>query len=423
MTRHAPRSVLVYATGPLGERLAGPEIRALQFAKALRSHFEITMMAQRPDACERDGLRVVPSTRAGLLREAARHDAIISPCLPPYVHVLKNRLGLTTISDKYDPHDVELVALENEQHDRELHLRSLSLAIDLRCADFVLCAAERQREPLIAAARSFEKPGLTLSVDPIVVPFGIPDPPLRSGRTPLHARFPQIGDRDKIVLWWGAVWKWLDVETVIRAIATIAKSRQDIKLIITAGAPPNRNNSRFDAVADARQLAENLGVIERSVLFLDEWIPYEQRYDYLREADLGVTLHRYTEEAELAARSRYVDYLAASLPCVLGRGDEMATDFEAAGFASLIDHRDPDRLAKQIVELLDDPRRLRAAAAAGDRLATERSWTAVGESLRAIVASEPRRRPASARSRLAVLGGSGSYYAHKLADRLATSLG
>ena len=167
-------------------------------------------------------------------------------------------------------------------------------------------------------------------------------------------------------------------------------------------------------MTQARALAEQLGLIDRTVLFLDEWVPYEDRHDYLREADLGVTLHRFTEEAELAARARYMDYLSAALPCVLGRGDETAADFEQAGFATLLDQPDPQLLATTLLALIDDPERLENAAAAGERLADERRWSSVGVTLRAALASVCERRPSARRQTLSVMAQTGSYYAGKL---------
>ena len=70
---------------------------------------------------------------------------------------------------------------------------------------------------------------------------------------------------------------------------------------------------------------------------------YERRGEYLQEADLGLTLHRDTEEAPLAARARHMDYLWAGLPCVLGRGDETAQRFASAGFAGLVEPGSPGR--------------------------------------------------------------------------------
>jgi glycosyltransferase involved in cell wall biosynthesis len=299
-------------------------------------------------------------------------------------------------------------------------MHSLGLAIDLRCADVVLCAAEQQRENLIAAAAKLNRRPSSAPLDPVVVPFGIPDPPPQSGRRPLRDHFPQIRDDDTVVLWWGAVWKWLDAETPIRAFARLAESRPDIKLVITAGAPPSANNQRFDAVNDARELARALGVLDRNVLFLDEWVPYEGRWDYLWEADVGLTLHRFSAEAELAARSRYMDYLSAGLPCILGRGDQTASEFEAAGFATLVDHPTPTDLAELLAVLAADRTRLYAAAAAGRQLAAERRISTAAEKLCAAVASAT----STERSRgirggsLTLAGTAGFYYAHKLAHHV-----
>ena len=123
---------------------------------------------------------------------------------------------------------------------------------------------------------------------------------------------------------------------------------------------------------NARELARELGLLDRNVLFLDEWIPYEDRWDYLWEANIGLTLHRFSAEAALAARSRYVDYLSAGLPCILGRGDQTASEFESAGFATLVDHPEPAELAELIAALAADRTQLNAAAAAGRQLAAER---------------------------------------------------
>jgi glycosyltransferase involved in cell wall biosynthesis len=427
VTRGKPRRVLVHAAGALGERLAGPEIRALEFAKALSTEYEVTLAAQRSAAGERDGIPVVPSSRRGLLHEAAQHDAILSACLPPYLLALAPLSDFVTISDQYDPHEQELATLAaGRERERELRSRFAIQALQLRYADIVLCASERQRAELIGTAERLLPAG-TPTPDPAVVPFGIPDPPPPSGRRPLHEHFPQIAADDKIVLWWGSVWRWLDAETPIRAFAALAESRSDLKLVITAGKPASKSaEQRFDATEQMRALASELGVLGHTVLFLDTWIPYEERHDYLREADIGLTLHRHATEARLAARARYMDYLSAELPCVLGRGDETAENFRAAGFATLLEEPDAGALATALQTLADDPRALAAARAAGHALAAERHWSTVGATLRGVLAEAlggaaalPRRRRAS----LALMGGASGYYARQVSDRLVAAAG
>jgi glycosyltransferase involved in cell wall biosynthesis len=414
--------VLVHVPGTLGERLAGPEIRALEFAKALSTEYEVTLAAHEPTEGERDGMRVVPSSRRRLLRESARHEAVLSACLPPYLLALKPVNGFVAITDQYDPHELEIATKRQSgrRRERELRSRAAIQALQLRHADIVLCAAERQRAQLLRTARSAMRAGVR-GPEPVVVPFGIPDPPPPSTRRPLHEHFPQLSDSDTLVLWWGSVWRWLDAETAVRAFARMAASRADLKLVITAGRPPREGAERFyHAAEEVRALAGELGVLGRTVLFFDEWIPYHQRHDYLREADIGLTLHRHADEAHLAARARYMDYLSAELPCVLGRGDETAEELGAAGFATLLAAPDPDELAAALLALADDPNALAGARAAGRGIAAQRRWSVVGAKLCATVACASPGRASSRRASFALLGGAGAYYARRVVDRIAT---
>jgi glycosyltransferase involved in cell wall biosynthesis len=411
---------LVLAPGELGERLVGPEIRALEFAKALRGHYEVTLAAQREHEGEWDGIPVVPFTRRRLLREAMRHDIVIGACLPPYLLALRQMSRFVAVADLYDPHEQELATLQaGRERSRELRARSAIQTLQLRDTDVVLCASQHQRTELLRSARESLGAGAE-GLDPVVVPFGIPDPPPPTGSHRLRERFPQIAEEDTLVLWWGSVWRWLDAETPVRAFAHLAAKRPDVKLVITAGRPPNKSaEERFDATEEMRLLAGELGVLGSSVFFFDEWIPYEQRYDYLREADIGVTLHRHASEARLAARARYMDYLSGELPCVLGRGDETAEELGAGGFATLLDDPDPEALAGVLLTLVDDPPRLAAARAAGKLLAAERHWSAVGAKLRSALA-DASREPTTIKRKisLAPVGGACAYYAKSLVNRI-----
>lgn len=406
--------VLVLVPGALGERLSGPEIRAVRLAQAMSAEHAVTLMAPGAGRGEHEGLPVVPFSRRRLLREGRHHDVLMASTVPPFALALKRSLGIFTVSDQYDPVELELSTLAAGA-DRARATARAARRLQLRSADLVLCAGESQRRLLEA-----EIEGLGSAVDPplLSVPFGIDADPAESERRPLRERFPQIEVGDRVVLWWGSLWRWLDAETAIRAIASLAVSRPDVKLVFTAGRPPNGDAERHSALAEARRLAAELGVLDRSVLFLDEWIPYAQRAGYLRDADVGLTLHRDTEEASLAARARYMDYLWTGLPCVLGRGDETAERFEAGGFATLVESGSPEATAAAILALLEEPRR-ETAAAAGRRLADEFRWQRVAAPLPAALRELAPAGTVSGHSRQ--LGRTTSYYARRLVDRLLPS--
>jgi glycosyltransferase involved in cell wall biosynthesis len=408
--------ILVMSPGAVEGKLTGPEIRALEFARALAAIHDVTISSPAAARRELDGLRVIGADRPGLIREAARADVVISACLPPYLMALKRALGFIAVADLYDPMEHELVTIAHAgRRSREQQKRADILQMQLRSADLILCA----NQPQAQALRAVSEAGLAVP-DPVVVPFGIPAPPPPARTRPLHARFPQLRAHDRLILWWGSAWRWLDLETVIRAVAQISTARDDVKLVVTAGRPPNPLINQFDAAETARELARELGVLDRQVLFLDEWVPYDRRHEYLCEADVGITLPRQDEEANLAARARCMDYLWAGLPCVLAAGEEVAAEFEAAGFATLLDEPDPTRLAQLLVELLDDPAALSDARESGLALGAGRQWQAVGAVLLAAVAAAKRRSTSAAETTL-LFGASGRYYAREAADRFVVT--
>jgi glycosyltransferase involved in cell wall biosynthesis len=405
--------VLVLATGALGDRLSGPEIRAVRLAKAISSEHEVTLMAPGGGGEERDGMVVLPFSRRRLIREARRNDVLMAAVVPPFALMLKRWLGVAAISDQYDPVELELGTLTSGAGRASATARA-ARRLQLHCADLVLCAGRLQRELLEAELESI---GDAVQPPLCTVPFGIDGkPPPRRGN-PLRERFPQIAADDKIVLWWGSLWRWLDAETAIRAVASIADSRPDVKLVFTAGPTPNGDIERHSVVEAARGRAAQLGVVDRTVLFLDEWIPYERRGDYLQEADLGLTLHRDTEEAPLAARARYMDYLWAGLPCVLGAGDETADRFSAAGFAKLVEPGSPEQAADAILSRLRGPVQTRARLAGG-ALAEEFRWHRLAAPLLSALREIE---PGAAPERPARFRRTTSYYLRRLVDRAPLS--
>jgi glycosyltransferase involved in cell wall biosynthesis len=317
------------------------------------------------------------------------------------------------IADLYDPADVELGDSAGGTQDAA-SVRRLT-RIQAAYADGLLCAGARQLERLQGAVhrRGGKPPALR------VVPLGVPAPPPLSRARPLRERF-GLAASDTVVLWWGTPWRWLDLGTALRAFEGLAASRPDVKLVITAGAPAGADAARLATTDEARRQAAAAGLLDRTVFFLHAWVPYEERHEYLGDADLGLTLHPAGEEARLAARMRYLDYAWSGLPCVLARGDELGAELAAAGLATLVEPGSPDEVAQAVLELAGDESRRAGAASAGRRLAAERPWDETVRPLAALL-EEPgfgsgrTRRRADARG---VAGAVAAYYAARLSRRL-----
>ena len=365
----------------------------------------------------------MPFERRAVVAAARKMDVVVAARVPPYLYAaLASRPGLL-VADLYNPAEVEQADDDGGIAGR-FKLASIRAhdTLQLGFADVVLCAVEAQRRQYAArigrlAARRGRQPLLR------VVPFGIDnDPPPPSTRHPIRDRFESIAPDDVVVLWWGNVWRWFDAETAIRAFVEVARENPKAKLVFTGGRPPRSEASQMDHTDAARELAGSLGVLGKTVYFVDDWVPHAERQDYLQEADVGLTLHRDTPEKEVAARGRYMDYLWAQLPCVLGRGDELADRFAASGFAATVPAGDIGRAVTALRRLIDDPRARASASAAAEPLLEVFRWSSAVSPLLEALDQLDRDAPLRATARPQLLAALSAYYACRFAADAAAGL-
>ena len=93
---------------------------------------------------------------------------------------------------------------------------------------------------------------------------------------------------------------------------------------------PNPQVPLMNMATAAKDLAQELGLENKNVFFSESWTPYEERINYLLDADLAVSAHFDLPETRFSFRTRMLDYLWAGLPILTSHGD---------GFASLIEQK------------------------------------------------------------------------------------
>jgi glycosyltransferase involved in cell wall biosynthesis len=371
-------SVLVLSAEPVGERVAGPAIRAAELARALAAEHDVTFAAPGPSRPPADGVRLL---EAGfeqldvLLEQASRHDVVVAQELPPTLLGRLARLPARVVLDLYNPVVVEVleaVAARPARAQRRIQslIASRSLA-QLAAADFVVCASERQRDlwlggmalgGLIELDAYRRDPTLRSLID--VVPFGIPaEPPRAAAESPLRAAFPVIAPGDRVLLWAGGVWGWLDPATAIRATGMLDRTH----LVVMGTVRPGAARTGQEPFAErAMELARRAGLEGERVHFNPGWVPYAERGAWLLDADLGVTAHHDHLEARYSFRTRVLDYLWAGLPVVGTRGDALAELVEREGLGRTVEPGDAEGFAAACRELLEDAA---AYAAARERIA------------------------------------------------------
>ncbi|MFW6116247.1 MAG: glycosyltransferase family 4 protein [bacterium] len=352
--------VLIISHDVVGERMAGPGIRYYHLARVLSDEFPVVLAApgdaSRFDPHGFDLLSYPNETNDVVRRAIHKSSVVVVPAV--WIDSILDHLSpsVYVVVDGYDPFVAETLSL-GRAGVADLQ-RTLTQAYLV--GDFFMCASERQRDwwlGLLEAngrVNSYtfgEDRSLRRLVD--VVPFGLPDGPPRTSQRVVKTIWPGIGADDKVILWGGGLWPWLDPLTAVRAVARVWQQRQDVRLIFPGTEHPNPSMKGIPTHNDAaRELAREKGLLNRAVFFGD-WIPYADWPNVLLESDVALTLHYDALEARLAFRSRMLDYIWADLPVVATRGDATSDLVEKYNPGTLVDFEDVDGVAKAIVDLLE----------------------------------------------------------------------
>jgi glycosyltransferase involved in cell wall biosynthesis len=255
----------------------------------------------------------------------------------------------------------------------------------IRRADHVLCASRLQRAHWLgwmgACGRLSPQ---ALAGDPeaarllAVVPFGLPERPPRRAGSPLRSAI-GASPEDRIAFWAGGLWDWMDPALAVRATALARQRVPGLKLALLAGERPGTAAPRMRASAEEARAESGPGVH-----FVESWVPYEDRGAWLLDADVAVSAHKPSLEAELAFRTRLLDCLWAALPAACTSGDVLATEGEQQGWARTAPAGDAHELANAMVALCD-PGANEKARAAARAASSERTWQRSADTVLALL--------------------------------------
>jgi len=103
-----------------------------------------------------------------------------------------------------------------------------------------------------------------------------------------------------------------------------------------------------------RQTADELGLTGVHVFFNEEWVPYDDRQNYLLEADVAVSTHLDHVETAFSLRTRILDYLWTAVPVVATAGDALADLITAKNLGIAVPAGDVETLEEALFRLIDD---------------------------------------------------------------------
>jgi len=389
-------------TEPLGPRLAGPAIRAVELGTVLAAAHQVTVATTA--GCE--GAPPSELAAAGgqwrriddlaLAALASSEDVIVlaGDVLARHPTLAAGRAAV--VVDLYDPFQLEQLEQAKDLGEirrREIVFGSVDvLAVQAALGDMFLCASPKQRDlwlgQLGAAGRLNP---VAYDADPSftsllrIVPFGVSATPPQAGDPVLRGVVPGIGAHDDVLLWGGGIYNWFDPVTLISAVDELRRYRPTVRLVFMGALHPNPAVATMRAAIEARAFAQERGLLGVHVFFSDSfstgWIPYEERGRYLAEATVGVSTHHAHVETAYSFRTRILDYFWAGLPVVTTSGDELAVLVASAGAGRVVAPSDIGGLVSALNSLLSDRTALEAGARASARLGRQFQWTTVAQPL------------------------------------------
>jgi glycosyltransferase involved in cell wall biosynthesis len=362
--------VLLVSNDAVGKQMAGPGIRYRQFALQLAQKHDVSLMIPNETNELLDGVRLLQAKDFGyrrFTRLCRTVDVVVSQQLSVGAMEQLARGDTRTIFDLYDPILFEALGFYGGQQTSEASARQLSQAailkqiLALQTGSAFICASERQRDLWLGVLGALGRIDLErFRSDPSleklvgVVPFGLEAAEPQARKRVLKGVVPGIAQDDKVLLWGGGIWNWLDPLTPIRAVAELSRRRPDVKLFFLGVQHPNPRVPAMVMTKRAVELAESLEVRDTHVFFNFGWTPYAERVGYLLEADLGISAHFDSVETRFAFRTRLLDYFWARLPTVATGGDVLGDLVAEKGLGRTVGEGDVEGWVEAIERLLED---------------------------------------------------------------------
>ena len=359
--------IAVVTPDVLSARMAGPAIRAWHIASELALEHDVQLVTTSK-LCEvaAPSFTARSATDEDLERLHAWADVLIVQGF-----VFEGRPFLASskkviVVDLYDPLHLEQLELFRGLPDvlrgDAVRRAVLELNLQLVRGDFFLCASVKQRDfwlGQMSALGRINPPNYdedaTLRSLIAEVPFGLPDHAPRHTKQVLRGVVPGIEEGDEVILWGGGIYNWFDPLTLLRSVDRLRRRRPRVRLFFLGLKHPHPEALEMSITAATRRLSQELGLTGTHVFFNEGWVPYEERQNYLLEADVGVSTHLDHLETAFAFRTRILDYIWAGLPIVATEGDSFAELIETSELGLIVRAGDVEALEEALFRILDDP--------------------------------------------------------------------
>lgn len=232
---------------------------------------------------------------------------------------------------------------EQQQNNRLVHVWKLHLDGLLQC-DQVSGLSQRQRHALQGQLGCAGRLNQFTAKESFChyLPYAVFEDDI-----PAAPRTAAADDRYTI-MWCGSFNTWMDVPTLTRGITGALKANPALRLLVVGGKIKGYNEISYNEfISGIRQAG-----VEGSVTLMD-WQPLSAMQKLYEQCDLGLSIDRFTYEAELGSRTRLINFLAAGLPVASTVVTELSQDLARDGVLFPFELGNADSLTSTLLEAAD----------------------------------------------------------------------
>ncbi len=356
------KKVLLLCTDPIGEKIAGIATRYLQLASHLTQEWQVTLGAPEIH-------RPLPEKVQSWDRRSIRgFDVIIAPPLALLSFPALMETSSYLIFDLSDPVIFENLHLFPGDALRFSAYFSL-YQLALWCGDHFLVANARQRDfymPLFLSSRRMNTQLLSSQPDVQQRLFTL----LAGGTS--DAPFPASDEKKEYILWFGGIWEWMDPLTPLRAFLSI-QEKIPYSFVLVGSQHPSGYLPQSRIMKTLCKEAKASPLWSQRIRVVD-WVPYEQRLEFLRKAFVGISCHLDGLEAYYAHRARLFEYLWAGIPIITTCGETLGDEIAGQGAGILVKPGDVQGIARALLDLHQNATRREEMEKASRALGEQMRW-------------------------------------------------
>lgn len=182
-----------------------------------------------------------------------------------------------------------------------------------------------------------------------------------------------ISKKDFLLIWNGGIWNWNDGITLIKAMNLLRK--EPIKLIFQGYKHPNKYQKLSKEANKTISLAKKLKLVNKNVFFVDQWVPFKERGNYLTECDAGIVTSPNIPEANLFLKTRIYDYIWADLPILANDSEAFSNDVEKYKLGLISATGSPSVLADNVRRIAENKKTIRQIKSSIKEYKDDMEWS------------------------------------------------